>query len=473
MKKVPIFGNGIYGKSAVVTRERRLNVYFENRPDGDKSKVVVYGTPGLMLKFALAALIRGILGTQRQLYAVAAGNFYQLNSLGVPIFTGAINTTNGLVAMASNPTQVLLVDGSYGYIYNPATKTLAIVSSAGFPNGARTATFVGGYFVCENPGTQQFNVSNVFDGTTWNALAFASASQYSDNLVAVDSFISNLVLLCERHIEFWQNVGATPQPFAPILSATSEFGLAAIYSRAHIDNSMCFLANNPQGTPQVCRIQGYQVSVISTPDLDAVMAGFGTISDATALSYVADGHPMYQLTFPTANRSFLYDCASGIWSETQTGLTAGYAQRHIGNLSTYYAGVTLLTDYQTGNIYTLSSSQYTDNGQTILRELVTRHASQDYNTFTVDEVFLDMETGVGLNSGQGINPQVSLECSKDNGRTWGPPLISYLGPIGNYLYRVIWRRFGSSRDFVFRIRMTDPVKFVVTGGAIVARERPQ
>jgi hypothetical protein len=213
--------------------------------------------------------------------------------------------------------------------------------------------------------------------------------------------------------------------------------------------------------------------VISTQDLDSLMAGFSTVSDAVALSYVTDGHPMYQLTFPTANRSFLYDCSTGIWSETQTGLTAGYAQRHTANLSTYYAGTALVSDYATGNVYQFSPTTYTDNGVTILRELVTRHAVQDFNAFTIDEAYLDMEVGVGLNSGQGVSPQIQLECSKDQGKTFGPPLISYLGALGQYLNRVIWRRFGSSREFVFRIRMTDPVKFVITQGAVSVRERAQ
>jgi hypothetical protein len=471
MRVIPFLGAGIAGKSYAVTRQRRVNCYLDNRPDGDKSSIVVYGTPGLVLKFALGTLIRSILGTQQALYAVAADKFYQLGPSGSILFTGTIQTTAGFVSMAVNPTQVAIVDGKAGYIY--AGGALSTILSAGFPNGAKTVTFVSGYFVCEQPNTQKFWVSNLFDGTTWNTLAFASASQYSDNLVAVDSFIANLILFGERHTEFWQNVGATPEPFAPILSATSEYGLGAIFSRAHIDNSIVFLANNPQGTAQICRIQGYQVSVISTPDLDNILASFGTVADCVALSYVIDGHPMYQITSPSASRSFLYDCATGIWSETQTGVTAGYAQRHTGNLSTYYAGNTMITDYNNGNVYTLSGTAYTDNGATILRELVTRHASDNFNVFSIDEIFLDMETGVGLVSGQGSNPQISIECSKDNGHTFGPPLIAYSGALGNYLARVIWRRFGSARDFVFRFRMTDPVRFVIVSGAISVRERPQ
>ena len=115
----------------------------------------------------------------------------------------------------------------------------------------------------------------------------------------------------------------------------------------------------------------------------------------------------------------------------------------------------------------------TDNGQTIVRELVTRHGSYDFNRFSIDEMYLDMETGVGLNTGQGVTPYITVECSKDNGRTYSTPRNLQVGPLGNYKQRVIARRFGSSRDFVFRIRMTDPVQFTITEGAVSIREGAQ
>ena len=36
------------------------------------------------------------------------------------------------------------------------------------------------------------------------------------------------------------------------------------------------------------------------------------VADATALTYQRDKHPFYQLTFPTMNRSFLFDASTGI-----------------------------------------------------------------------------------------------------------------------------------------------------------------
>ena len=476
MKQAPFLGNGIASKSSAVTRQRRVNVYLENREDTDKTTIVAYGTPGLVKLFTLATVVRGILGTSSKLYAVSAGTFYQLSAAGATLYSAPVNSVYGYVSMAVNPSQVLIVDGVNGYIYSSGV--LAAIAAPAFPNGAKTCTFVSSYFVVEQPGSQNFWVSAVNDGTTWPSLAFSAASQYEDNILAVDGYIANLVLFSERHTEFWQAGTAVPQPFQPLLSATSEYGLDAIFSRAHIDNSLIFSAHNPQGTTQICRIVGYEVVVISTPDLDNLIASFPVTSDAVAIAYVVDGHPMYQITFPSAiaggnGRSFLYDCLSGVWSEVQTGLTPQYAQRHTANLATFFAGETIVTDYANGNVYQFSTSQYTDNGTTILREICTRHASENFNVFTIDEVYLDMETGVGLNSGQGSNPQISLEVSKDNGRTFTLQPVSYIGALGNYLMRVLWRRFGSARDFVFRIRMTDPVKFVITAGAISAREVPQ
>src|SRR5258706_9457283 len=111
MQPVPLFGSGVFGKSAVVTRQRRVNCYYENRADGDKAKVVVYGTPGLVLMFTTGSLpIRGVLSVnEAQLYGVIYNQFGMLTPPAVPggvaVFTvlGTINTLGGLLSMAASP----------------------------------------------------------------------------------------------------------------------------------------------------------------------------------------------------------------------------------------------------------------------------------------------------------------------------------------------------------------------------------
>lgn len=434
---------------------------------------MVYGTPGLVAKFTFGTSgipARALLGTQTGLYAVDGSQFLSLNSSGATLASGAISTISGNASLAASPTQIVVVDGVSGYYFTIATNVFTPISS--FPaTSAHTVTFVAGFFVAEQPGTQQFWVSNSFDGSTWGSLAFASASAYSDTIVAVDNLSGNLLTFSQQHMEFWQDVGSSPEPFAPILSAANEYGLAAIFSRAHVDQTIIFLAQTRTGAVQVVQIQNsYNPVIISDADIDEIINSFQTVSDAVALSYQQGTHKFYQLTFPTANRSFLYDCSTKLWSEVQTGASLTPA-RHWGNLSTYYGGATLISDYSTNQMYVMSETNYTDNGQIIARELITRHVLSQFNRIRIALLYLDMETGVGLQTGQGFNPQLMLEYSKDNGRTWSAERWASSGLVGQYQARVIWRRFGSTRDATWRIRMTDPVKFVITEGAIKLNER--
>lgn len=474
LKVLPLFGSATRSKSAVVTVQRRLNCYFELRKDGDKTKIACYGTPGLSPLFQLSAPslpVRGWTGTQSALYAVVYNQFQSVGAAGNAIFSGTLNTYSGNVSLAVNAgfTQVLVVDGNSGYIYTPATSTFTTIG-ASFPNGAQTLTFVSDFFVAEQPGTQNFWVSNANDGSTWNSLAFAAASQYSDGIVAVDNLSGNLIAFCQQHTEYWAPTGATPVPFAPITSATNEFGLAAIFSRGHVNQTIIFLAQNREGQVQFVQLNGFNAQVISDSDIENLINSFSTVSDAVCMVYGADTHKFYQCTFPTADRSFLYDTATNLWSEVQTGPSV-IPTRHWGNLSTYYAGKTLISDYATNQIYTMSPTQYTDNGQTIIREVTTRHILSSFNRVRVSMLYLDMETGIGLQTGQGSNPQVMLQYSKDNGRTWSAERWVSLGAVGQYLTRAVWRRFGCTRDATWKIRMSDPVKFVITEGALKLRQK--
>lgn len=478
MKIIPIFGSGIAGESQVITAQRRLNCYLENREDGDKTKIAIIGTPGLNPVFTINSSLnlpmRALAGDAIYLYACSYNQFLQCNaSTGATINSNTITSFSGQCSMAVSPTQVVITDGITGYVYAIATNTFTTLSSGStWPAvGSRTCTFVSGFFVAEQPGTQSFWVSNAFDGSTWNALATASASSDGDTILAVDQLSGNLIVFMGNTMEYWQNVGTFPQPFQPVQSAFNQWGLGAVFSRAHVDQSLIFLAVNVNGVAQVVIANYYSVNVISTSDLETIINGFSTFSDAVALTYNVGKHSMYQITFPTANRSFLYDTSTGIWSEVQTG-TSTIPARHWGNISAWAAGKNFIADYASNQIYQMSPTVYTDNGsQTIIRQVITRHVLSEFNRIRISLLYIDMETGVGLQSGQGSNPQIMLKSSKDNGRTWSAERWVTLGKIGAYLTRVIWRRFGSARDYVFSITMSDPVKFVITQGAIKLSER--
>jgi len=70
---------------------------------------------------------------------------------------------------------------------------------------------------------------------------------------------------------------------------------------------------------------------------------------------------------------------------------------------------------------------------------------------------IDMDTGVGLVTGQGSDPQVMLRWSDDGGVTWSNEHWASAGRMGTYTTRVTWHRLGRARDRVFEVVVSDPV----------------
>ena len=74
---------------------------------------------------------------------------------------------------------------------------------------------------------------------------------------------------------------------------------------------------------------------------------------------------------------------------------------------------------------------------------------------------MDFESGTGLVTGQGNDPQAMLDWSDDGGHNWSNEHWTDIGAIGNYETRAIWRRLGSSRNRVFRLTISDPIKVII------------
>ena len=173
------------------------------------------------------------------------------------------------------------------------------------------------------------------------------------------------------------------------------------------------------------------------------------------------GHSFYVLSF--AEKTFAFDATTGLWHEFSSGTEGG---RWVGQYGSLVNGHFLVSDYSAGRIYFLDPEAYADYDQVMVREVITRHVFSDYDRSSVYKLGVDFETGVGLVSGQGSDPQVMLQVSRDNGRTWGNELWRSLGEVGDYARRVWWTRLGRSRDWLFRLRMSDPVRTVIAGGSL-------
>lgn len=464
--RIPLFGIGLQGKSPRVTAKKLQNFYCEFRPEGERTRVVAYGTPGLVLFADFGDTpVRGMCSFEPAdlLYVVHRGTLWEVNNAGAVTSRGTLDTTSGRVSMTHNGLQVMIVDGTEGYTYTLASTTFAKITGVDFPDNPEVVAFQDGYFIVNDSGTGRFYISALYDGTAWDALDFASAETNPDDLINIIADKGELILWGPVTAEFWGNTGAADFPYARIQGAASEWGLAARWSLAKFDNSLIGLVKNRMGEVMVATLAGYLPRKVSTQDLDTVINGYSSVGDATGFSYMVNGHPMYQINFPTADASWLYDGSTGIWTKVK-----GYGiGRHRAEIQAHLVAKTIVSDYEDGRLYRLDDDAYTDAGSPIEGEIIGEHIeSADRGRFPVERLRLDMETGVGLVSGQGSDPQVMLQVSRDNGQTWGTELWASAGKIGEYKKRVEWRRLGSSDSHTFRLRITDPVKRVIINAMV-------
>ena len=469
MNPVPLFGLGLQGKSTTVTSQNHLNLYAEITPEGEKSRIAFHNAPGLILFTSFGDTpVRGWIPVGDFIYVVHRGTFYEVNNAGVKTIRGTIPTTTGRVQMAFNGTQIALVDGGgvRFFNYTIATLTLSTVT-VNVISTPIDITFQDGYgilFYADG----RFQITAGYAFQTLDALEFATAESNPDGLVRGISDHGEIVLLGASTVEFWGNTGARDFPYANQRGSTLEFGLAAPWSCVKYNDSLCGLFKNTMGQVQVMVMQGHALRKISSPDLDYLINNYGSVSDATGYSYMLAGHPMYQINFPSAGKTWLYDATTEMWSALQSGLSG---VRHRGELLIDYLNKPRIADFATGDIYTLSADALTDNGTPIAREIITRHLSGTGGRLAVHKLQVDFEVGVGLISGQGSSPQVMLQISKDNGKTYGNERWTTLGAIGAYLTRAIWQRLGASYDWTFKLRITDPVKVVITAAYMDVERR--
>lgn len=466
MGLIPLFGRGEGYRSRTISAQKRVNLYLEYQGDRDKSDVMMLGTPGLEVWSGVGlSPVRGARAVGNVAYVVTGSTLYRLDSTGAIIgsTSGVILTSSGRVSISDNGNQVMIVDGTAGYIYNIGAASFFKIADADFPNGATTVTFLNGYFIVNKPNTGQFWWSALYDGTSWDGLNFATAEANPDNLVAVTADHGVLFLWGLNSIEFWGASGDTAV-WRRVSGAGIEWGVPSPWSIDRFGDDEIFFARNRMGQFQVTVLRGLQPTVVATPDITHDMNQQTAITGATGYSFMVDNHLFYQINF--ANKSYLYDGLSQAWSELSSN-----NGRHFGEVHFEFLGQGYVCDYADGTIYRPSLSVYDDNGYPIVREWVSKHVFHDLERVSVDALQVEFEPGVGLDFSPpaGADPQAMLQVSRDGGATFGNEHWVGIGKLGEYQRRAMWRQLGRARDFVFKVRVTDPVKVAITNVGMTVR----
>jgi hypothetical protein len=475
MIKVPFASNSYQARSLPLAAQRCVNLYAEAAPQDALSTVVLYGTPGLIQAGTIGdGPIRLLYEMAGILYAVSRDQLYSVNASGVGTLIGTLNgqeRTDYAIQGADNGTQLVLVNTGTGAasVYDADTATLSDISDADFPR-ASSCSYVDGYHLFTRPSTGQWFISDLLEATSYDALDFATAETYPDQLVRVFTDHREVWLFGDQSIEIWTNTGAAAFPFQRLGGTVIEKGCAAGGSVSKQDNSVYWLGSDRV----VYRAAGYQPQRISTHAMEYAIEGYDVISDAQAFCYATEGHQFYCITFPAAGHTWVFDAASGLWHERESfdGEGRSLGRWRVNAYARAY-GLHVVGDYASNKIYVMDLDYGTEAGIAIRRHAVSPVLQATGSRVTMARLELTAETGVGETTGQGSAPEVMLDWSDDGGRSWSNEHWSSLGAIGAYRRRCRWYRLGQFRERYLRIHISDPVKVaLISASAELAKGLP-
>lgn len=332
-----------------------------------------------------------------------------------------------------------------------------------------------GYAVGNVLSASNANLGGTGSGFTWTVatmspafdpLDIAAKSGSADAIARVTVVFRTVWPIGVKTTEAWIDTGAADFALQPLPGVFIEHGCAAPFSVANFDRSSFWLSQDRQGKAVVVKTQGYNVVEVSTPAITTIFQGYAVISDAIGFTFQQNGHVFYCLTFPTANATWLMDIKSQQW--TQWGYTDnnGAIVRHRANCCCFAYGYNIVGDWQTGQLFALDSSNFTDNGQPILRVRSFPHMIEDGARVSYTSFIADVSVGTSLGATTATPEQIFLSWSDDRGATFGNPVAQSIGGQGQFQVSTQWNKLGMARDRVFKLSWSANADICLNGAFI-------
>jgi hypothetical protein len=485
MTRIALSGGSYQARSLAASAQRVLNVYQEIPPPSENAgspptfyataPPTYYETPGLVLLASTTpGVCRGLYRSSQNaalLFAVIGPNVVSFNAATSAItLLGTISSLTTPVFMQDNGLVLIIADGTVpptsgigspgGWVYSLTTGVFGPIDDAAWL-GASGIVFLDTYLLFIQPGTAQWysSPSNYLGNSTpFDPLYIASKTTYPDILAAMACVNGLIWLIGTETTEAWYDAGAADFPFQRVPQVLIQHGCIAPASIVANDGAVYFLSQDPQGQGVVLVIEGEGAERISTFPIEYAISRYGTITDAVGMTYQSQGHTFYVLTFPTADKTWVYDIASQLWHE-RCSLDSAGAEHAVLFRGLAYGGTTIALDATSGAFYRLDPGVFTDNGAPIKRQRCFAHMIGDGTRIFYRRFIADMASPV-------TTVAVALDWSDDRGLTYGNPVSLTLN--ANSGDALTWWRLGYARDRVFRLTWTSPAEVALQGAWIVA-----
>jgi hypothetical protein len=461
--------NGFYQSESLPLSAQQCINWYPHIPEVPALNAeTLRGTPGIYQVCTSGLSVtdssRGETTFKSRLYVVNGPTLFRVNADHTMTNLGQIES-DARVTMVNNDNQLLiLVPGGAGYIFTDDPDNLVEITDSDFrANGDPLyACFIDGYF-CFTTTDKKFIISALQDGLDYNALDFGSAESSPDGVVVPFVYNNQLIVGGEFTLEVFNNVGGADFPF----QRTGLFfqqGVFAPFSPTQTKDTILFVGGGENESPAVWALSGNTTQKVSTQAIDDILQRLTAdeVADIYGWSYGQAGH--YFVGFSLPDTCLVFDTTTSRWHERQSRveLTSGAIDTisyRVRGFATAY-GRLYVTDSRDGRIGVADIDTYTEYDSVIVRTMATQPFQNNMDPFFLPYLEVTIESGVGNSACP--DPQITLQISRDGGKTWSDERARSIGAVGQYNRRAVWRRNGrTSRFDVYRLIMSDPVKPVI------------
>lgn len=486
--RIPLNSGAYQARSLNASAQACINLIPEQNPEeiDPESPFTHYPRPGLR-----ALAMPPVQGRGRGLYRASNGDLYGVvadsvfyidknwafNKIGViqNQFTPISMADNG----QSNGNAIVLVDNSpLGYEINMTSRQMTqIVDTTGLFTGSTLVTFFDTFFTFNQTGTNDWYIS-LSEQVAFNALDQASKGTYGDPIQGIVATQRNLWLVGTMTAEPWFDAGDPIFPFEEVFGQLVPHGTIAPYSICTTDVNAFWLSQDKDGRAIMLMIEGYGAKKVSTFALEDEWLTYPRLNDAICYTYQQGGHTFVVIHFPSANKSWGYDLATKQWHQRCWIDNNGKFNRERVAFHAFAYDTNVGMDWQTGQIYALDQTVFTDAGQPVVCVRSFPHIVDELRELTITDFTVDMQTGTLPNTGEknqflspwsaGFSngfgpltqveaPEIALRVSKDGGQSWGNYRKKAMASAGRNRSQLRWRALGMGRDFVFEVTWSAPM----------------
>lgn len=296
---------------------------------------------------------------------------------------------------------------------------------------------------------------------------FQTAEFSADKITGMVTCDNMLYVVGEKTIQVYTQESSTDaQGFSSIVFNSFNRNVANLGSKygdtiVELDGNIVFFGSGSRGERSVFVTNGNNPVRISTNAIEREIEG-KRIDDCYAFGFVNNGHKFYVITFPIAERTFVYDFSTSQWHNRTTRKANGEDTYWWPRYCCGLYGKIALARGGEYVIAVLDSKKYDDyRGRVIIKRRTAPVMINNGSPFMLNDIELLWNVGTtkDVNNNAGAkNPVVMLEISDDGGYTFGNGSWGYGGKTGQYTYRTIWRAVGGTgTQYVLRFTISDRV----------------